>query len=94
VSSDHERTDDVAILHGDVIYEDTPLNSEDDAGERARWHVTGKLSTDTFTNRLESFLRIGADEWFKFKPGDGLREIRHNGDELCTRNHLEKCLDH
>jgi hypothetical protein len=93
VSSDHERTDDVAICNDDVINEDTPFNPEYDAGERAGRHVTRQLSADAFADRLERFLGIGADEWFELKPGDGSREIRHDGDDLCTRNYLEKCLD-
>jgi hypothetical protein len=91
--SDHESSNDVTILDDDVIDEDTPFNAEHDAGERPRWHVAGELTADTFTYRLERFLRVGTDQWLEFKPGDGLREIRHDGDDLCTGNNLKKCLD-
>jgi hypothetical protein len=94
VPSDHEGTNDVAILDDNVIDEDTPFNPEHDTRERPWWYVTGELSADAFTDRLERLLRIGTHQWLEFKPGDGLREIRHDGDDLCTGNHLEKCLDH
>ena len=93
VSRNDQGTDDVAVLDDDGVDEHAPLDAEHDARERAEGNLAGELQAHAFADAVEGALGVGADEWFEFEAGDRLREIRHYGDDLCTRHDLEERLD-
>jgi hypothetical protein len=93
VARNHQGTDDVTVLYDDGVDQDTPLDTEHHARERAEWNLSGQLETNAFTDAVKGALGVRADERFEFETGDRLREIRHYGDDLCAGNDLEERFD-
>jgi hypothetical protein len=71
VTRDDQGTDDVAVLDGDGIDQDAPLDTEYHAGERSEGHLTGQLLSDALADAVEGALGVGADQRFEFETGIG-----------------------
>ncbi len=93
MTSNDQRAHYVAVLDRDRIDEDTPFDAEHHTRERPKGDLTRQLLANSITYGVESALGVSAHERFELETRDGLGEIRHNGDDLCTGNDLEEGFD-